>query len=85
MLINVVRNVTKYKSKRYVQWAATIPLIDVNSCYILVPFNFESINDSNRVRNIIPRDCFQKLSGKCADIDYLPATLGGNISHQIPL
>ena len=63
-------------SKKFIQWAALIPLYGTKSTVLVGPFDFASITMSNRVRQRVSREYWDQLSQICNNIGILPPTVG---------
>jgi len=51
--------------------------------FILIPFNFEEINASNRMRQKVPRSRWTQLQNICNTHGILPPTFGSNTNIPI--
>lgn len=68
-------------SRKFIQWAELITLDTTN--ILVEPFNFATLDNENRARNTIPRDCWMQLTEACKKRGLIPPTLGAQISHRI--
>ena len=67
-------------STKFVQWAALLPLSGQNSISLAVPFTFEPINQSNRVRQKVAYSNWLILIDACTLLGITPPSIG--INHR---
>ena len=62
--------------KKIIQWATLLPLCGQNTVSLAGPFDFEPINDSNRVRQKVALSQWLLLIDACALFGITPPTIG---------
>ena len=70
-------------SEKFIQWATELNLNEP-SVRLSGPFNFESINESNRTRNKVDNEHWMELHGICSELAILPPTSGSS-NKQTPM
>jgi hypothetical protein len=78
----LIRPSSNPDSTKFVQWAMQLQLIGQNHSNILGPFDFEEINETNRMRQKISRSEWTQLKGVCSVHGMLPPTFGSNTDQQ---
>jgi hypothetical protein len=70
-------------STKFIQWAILLPLFNKIAVTLVGPFKFEHINTSNRVKQKVHKDEWNKLSEVCKFHGILPPTRGTRSSHKV--
>ena len=70
-------------SSKYIQWAEEFDLTQPTE-RLIGPFNFESINATNRTRNKVTKEKWLELFDICNELAILPPTSGSSNKHILP-
>ena len=70
-------------SSKFIQWAILLPLFNNNAVTLVGPFSFEPISTSNRAKQKVHSEQWNKLSEVCKVHGILPPTMGTKSSHKI--
>lgn len=72
----LIRPTTIPCSTKFIQWATLLPLCGPKIVSLASPFNFEAIDESNRVRQKVDHSHWVLLLDACALFGITPPTIG---------
>ena len=69
---------------KIIQWSTLLSINGPNPVTLVDPFDFESIDEYNRVRTKVHYDQWKALTAACRIFGILPPTTGTKPNHIIP-